>query len=397
MSSMKLPLGFVYSGVACGIKESQALDLTLITAEQPATAVGVYTQNRICAAPVRVCQERTPTNSLRAVVINSGNANACTGEQGEADARRMTELAAQAVDAPVEDVICMSTGVIGVPLPMDRIAAGVTQAGAELAAGADAFLAAARGILTTDVDIKIASRTVQAKAGEVRIAGMAKGAGMIGPNMATLLSVIVTDAALRIEDAAAMLARVADQSFNAISVEGHTSTNDSLVLVASGRVGDSPLSGADLVSFEAELTSAAIEMAKMIPSDGEGASHLIEIEVTGCARREDARRIAEAVASSNLVKTAVTGNDPNWGRIMSAAGYAGVSFDVSAASLKINDLPVFERGEPLTFDDHEVSQAMAAAHLTRLELSFGEGSGSARFWTSDLTTDYVRFNSDYRT
>ena len=396
--TIQVPLGFQLSGVYCGIKQdADKQDLALIVADGPAVAAGVYTQNVVYAAPVAVDRQRTPADCIRAVVVNSGNANACTGERGHRDALEMARLAAEACDAEPEQALVMSTGIIGEYLPMDKIAAGIRDAAARLDTGEDAFLAAARGILTTDRSQKIAGRTFHAAGESIRIAGMAKGAGMIGPRMATMLAVVLTDAALTVSDAQAALADAVDDSFNCISVEGHTSTNDTVLLLASGAAGSGPLAGDDLAQFRDHLRELCIELARQIPDDGEGSSHLITIDVRGTKTRADAFRIAKTVAESALVKTAVAGGDPNWGRIVSAAGYSGVQFDPSCLALSVNGTQLYCAGAPREFDAHQVSGSIRDNRETRIVLQFTEGDQSVRFWTSDLTVDYVTFNADYHT
>ncbi len=291
----------------------------------------------------------------------------------------------------------MSTGIIGVHLPLEKIAAGISAAYEKLGTDDAAFMSAARGIMTTDKGPKTASRTLQVGGRTITISGMAKGAGMIGPNMATMLGLMLTDAVLTPADAQRVLKAVADESFNCISVEGHTSTNDSLVLLASGAVGGAPLAGDDLSLFQKALAEACIDVAKQIPSDGEGASHLIVLDIEGCATRTDARQIAETIADSALVKTAIAGGDPNWGRIVSAAGYAGVAFDPSQVNLSINGLSVYEKGAPAQFEPAVVSRSIKGSFETHIKLTIGYGPGAIRFWTSDLTVEYVKFNADYST
>lgn len=393
-----LPLGFQFSGVHCGIKKSaQKEDFTLIHAPNGAVAAGVYTQNLVFAAPVKLDRERTPSADIRVVAVNSGNANACTGERGLSDAREMARIAAAACGAKEEQVLVMSTGIIGVFLPMDKISAGAKAAAAKLGDDEDSFLAAARGITTTDKSHKIASREILIGGKSIRIASMCKGAGMIGPNMATMLAVVATDAALTPADAQLVLKNAADESFNCISVEGHMSTNDTMLLLASGAASPAPLAGDDLQTFQTALTATSIELCKQIPDDGEGASHLICITIEGCVSRLAARQIAQSVANSALVKTAVSGGDPNWGRIVSAAGYSGVPFNPAGVDLRVNGHLLYQQGAPVPFDARTVSQSIKGKRETDLALTFREGNESIRFWTSDLNADYVRFNADYST
>lgn len=395
-----LPSGFRFAGVACGLKsKANQKDLSVILSDRPAVAAGVYTQNQVVAAPVTVCRERTPSANIRAVVVNSGNANACTGTQGDLDSRRMCQRTADGCGQDVSDsqVLVMSTGIIGVKLPMDKVEAGIDAATNQLADGESAFINAADGILTTDNARKIASRQFTVESETYRIAGMAKGAGMIGPNMATFLSCLVTDAALEPTQAQRILQATADRSFNNISVEGHTSTNDTMLLLANGAAGNSPLCGAAEEAFIDQLTDLCIELAKLIPADGEGATHLIEIVVRGAATDQEARQVAECVASSNLVKTAIYGNDPNWGRIVSAAGYSDAVLDLSHTSLRLNETLLFSRGEPIDFNAAQVSESIRENSTTLIELWVGKGSGECTHWTSDLTVEYVQFNSEYTT
>ena len=394
----QLPQGFRASGVHCGLKQDpEKLDLSLVVSDKAAVAVGVYTQNRVCAAPVKLCQQRTPSDQVRGVVINSGVANACTGEQGQQDAETMSQLAARACEVQPGQILVLSTGVIGQMLPMDKIKSGIRAAAHQLSTQQTALLAAARGMMTTDTREKIVSRHFQARDTSVRITGMAKGAAMIGPNLATMLAVIMTDAALDIEVAQAGLIDATDESFNCISVEGHTSTNDTVLLLANGAAGGPVLTGPALAAFQATLVEVCEDLAQSIPADGEGASHLITVEVHGCRTRAEAVSIARTIANSPLVKTAIAGADPNWGRIVSAAGYAGVPFDERHVSLHVNSHLLYERGIPVAFDTEKVSASIRGDRNTSLVLLLNEGTASARFWTTDLTTEYVRLNADYHT
>jgi glutamate N-acetyltransferase/amino-acid N-acetyltransferase len=398
-----LPQGFRFAGLSAGIKvKPNTKDISLIVSDVPAVAAGVYTQNQVVAAPVVLCRSRTPLANARAVVVNSGNANACTGKQGDADAIRMCELVAQASHATEHkvapgQVLVMSTGVIGRFLPMEKIEKGISAATQQLAADEQAFFDAADGITTTDASRKVTTRQCQLGGRTIHIAGMAKGAGMIGPNMATMLCCVMTDAPLNATQAQALLLAAANKSFNNISVEGHTSTNDTMLLLANGAAGGEQLLEDDLRTFAEHLEAMCIELAKQIPSDGEGATHLIEVCVSGANSDADARQISHAVASSNLVKTAVYGGDPNWGRIVSAAGYAGVPISPAQLSLKINGIGLFEAGEPMRFDAKLASSSIRENHTTRIELTVGQGTGQCTHWTSDLTPEYVRFNSEYTT
>ncbi len=396
--SIAVPQGYRLAGVYSGVKRNTSkLDLSLVVSERPAVAAGVYTQNRVFAAPVGLCRARTPSADIRAVVINSGNANACTGERGDRDARAMAASAAEACGATAEQALVMSTGIIGEFLPMDKILTGIRQAAGALAGDEASLVNAARGILTTDSVHKLAGRQLTLGGKTVQIVGMAKGAAMIGPNMATMLGLVLTDAALDAETAQALVREVVDETFNCISVEGHTSTNDTVLLLANGAAGSGPLAGADLAIFRQALLETCGELARAIPSDGEGATHLITIDVEGCETTTAARTIARTVADSALVKTAVAGADPNWGRIVSAAGYAGIPFDPAGVDLTVNDFSLYERGAPVTFDAARVSESIRDHRDTHLVLRFSEGNAKVRFWTTDLTAEYVRLNADYHT
>lgn len=394
---LNLPDGFRLSGITCGIKKSGKPDLALIVARSGCVAAGVYTQNQVVAAPVVLSRKRTP-GYVRAVVVNSGNANACTGDSGMADAVRMTELVAKAIDCSSEEVVVMSTGVIGHPLPMEKIESGIRMAADSLVEGSAAFLAAADAIMTTDISRKVLTTSFNLTTGDqYKLAGMCKGAGMIGPNMATMLGLVLTDFPLSIAQADAALRYAADRSFNCISVEGHTSTNDSLVLMSSGGDAAGEANAEVFEAFQQRLAEMCIDLAKQIPADGEGATHVIEISVNGASTNFSAKRIAKTIAESALVKTAITGGDPNWGRIVSAAGYAGELINPSSMALTIQGIEVYAAGTPVRFDAKIASDAIKASKEVKLVLKVGDGDGEATFWTSDLTVDYVKFNSEYTT
>lgn len=390
-----LPRGFRFAGVTCGIKASRKLDLSLIVADRGVTAAGVYTQNQIVAAPVLLCRSRTPSTSIRAVVTNSGNANACTGEQGMQNAEAMCAQVAEVLGGDPQEVLVMSTGVIGKQLPMEKVQAGIADAHSRLAPDFDAFLLAADAICTTDQYRKIVFREIPLGDQTYRIAAMAKGAGMIAPNMATMLAVVLTDAPLSMDQASTCLSQAADKSFNRISVDGHTSTNDTMLLLASGE--GQPLDAESFRHFQDALESLSIELAKLIVADGEGATHVMAIQVEGAANDQDAQVIAKTVAASPLVKTAITGGDPNWGRIVSAAGYAEAKIQPEQTCLKVCGQTIYHLGSPLSFDAAALSEQMKRSPEVLIELRVGDGPGIASYWASDLTTDYVQFNSEYTT
>jgi glutamate N-acetyltransferase/amino-acid N-acetyltransferase len=396
--SLCFPQGFRGAGLHAGVKRnSQKEDLSLVVSDRPAVGVGVYTKNLVCAAPVALDRSRTPSQSIRAVVINSGVANACTGERGDRDAREMARLAATACGVQESETLVMSTGVIGAHLPLEKIGAGIEKIVGLLGDDETSLVKAARGMMTTDTVHKIRGREVTIDGVPIRMTGMAKGAAMIGPNMATMLCLIMTDANVEMSDAQTALTEAVDESFNCISVDGHTSTNDSVLLLANGAVGGPVLKGRPLDAFRATLLEVCEDLAQSIPADGEGATHLITVEVHGTKSREDAVQIAKTIADSPLVKTAIAGADPNWGRVVSAAGYAGVPFDPTQISLLINGLLVYERGAPVPFDEDAVSASIRDNRDTHLVLLLEEGTAAARFWTTDLTAEYVRLNADYHT
>lgn len=394
---MDLPKSFRFAGHHCGIKKaSKTEDLSLVVADHPCVAAGVYTRNQVVAAPVILDRQRTPSSNIRAVIVNSGNANACTGAQGMQDAVSFTELTAAEIGVSPEQVLVMSTGIIGEPLPMEIIRSGIPQTAARLGHGEEEFLAAARGITTTDTTTKTSSRSFDAGSGEpINIAGMAKGSGMIGPNMATMLGTILTDATLTPEIAQQLLGRFVDASFNSINVDGHTSTNDTVLFLASGQ--DQPLTGEPLEVFARHLEEVCIDLAKQIVTDGEGATHLVEIRIEGAQSDADARQMAEAIANSPLVKTAFAGNDPNWGRIVSAAGYAGPPMEIESTRLALNGTLLFEAGTPVAFEAKQVAASMQQNRDILVELRVGKGNGVCRYWTCDLTHEYVTINAEYHT
>jgi glutamate N-acetyltransferase/amino-acid N-acetyltransferase len=396
--SIRVPQGYVLAGVNCQIKrDPQKRDLTLVVSKTPASAAGVYTQNLVYAAPVALDRGRTPSDRIRAVVICSGVANACTGERGLRDAEEMARLAAAACGAKSDQALVLSTGVIGAFLPMDKIEQGILAAAAKLGNDETCLLSAAQGMLTTDTVHKLAGRTVSIGGREIQITGMAKGAAMMGPNMATMLALIITDAPMDTRTVQAALRAATSDSFNCISVDGHMSTNDTVLLLANGAAGGRPLAGKELETFQQALDEVCVDLAKSIPADGEGATHLITIEVSGCADRDSALTLAKTVANSPLVKTAVSGADPNWGRIVSAAGYAGIPFDPNGISLKVNGFLLYEKGAPTEFDAQAVSRSIRDSRDTLIQLDFSEGTTFLRFWTTDLTAEYVRLNADYHT
>ena len=402
-----LPPEFLVGGIAAGIKDSGNLDLALFASKQPCLSVGVLTQNRFRAASIERNSQLLPGQSTRAILVNSGNANACTGDLGECNNNRLAELAAEQLGCQAEQILTLSTGVIGEQLPMEKVEATLPALVKSCGSQQANWQAACHAILTTDQGPKARTRTIRVMEREYSIFACAKGAGMIGPRMATMLGIVITDFPLPASIASSVLKRCVDQSFNCISVEDHTSTNDAVLLLASQQEGleqtDPEHAGPALAAvqqFEKSLGEICVELAKMIPADGEGASHLIEIRVSGARNGQQADQVARQVANSNLVKTAITGADPNWGRIMSAVGNTeGVELAPTRSSLQINGSVVFQHGEPVDFDRQAISDSMRDSFETQIEIDLGVpgGTGTASHWTSDLNEHYLRFNTDYTT
>lgn len=387
------PDGFRASGVACGLKP-EGRDLALITSDRPAAAAGVFTTNQVQAAPIRVNVEHLADKTAQAIVINSKNANACTGEQGLADARLTAREVAGELDVAPENVLVNSTGVIGVPLPMDKIRSGIPVAVRELRD--DGWADASAAIMTTDTVPKMASARIRLDGPVVTICGIAKGAGMIAPDMATMLGFVATDAGVAPHLLETCLREAADRSFNCITVDGDTSTNDTVLLLANGAACERPLSPGEVATFQTGLNAVCGSLARQIARDGEGATKLITVRVAGAASTREARTIGLSVGNSNLVKTAVFGRDPNWGRILCAIGYAGIPVDPEVITVSMAGIPIYGRGRGLPYDTDEAIRALSADDVD-IEIDLGKGNWSATVYTCDLTYDYVRINAEYTT
>lgn len=392
----KLPPGFRFAGVTGGIKASGKPDVSLIVSDSPCVAAAVTTTNQVFAAPVTLCRERSPSSTCRAIITNSGNANACTGRQGDIDAVEMGKRVADAIDCVEHDVFVMSTGVIGQPMPMAAVRQGIDLAVDQLGDSFDDFLAANDAICTTDQFRKNAGASFAIDGKSYRVAAMCKGAGMIAPNMATMLGIVVTDFPMSTGQAAASLKALVERSFNRVSVDGHMSTNDTVILMTGGNT-ESIATDEAMQAFVEAASESCLQLSKLIVADGEGAARFFEVDVAGAASDEDALLIAQTVAASPLVKTAVTGGDPNWGRIVSAAGYANAKIDVERTCLSIEGTSLFENGQPIQYDAKSLSETMKAASEVKMKLVVGTGPGRSAYWSSDLTVDYVRFNSLYTT
>lgn len=389
------PKGFTAAGMHCGVKHKKK-DLALLFSEVPASVAGVFTTNAIKAAPVIVTKETIyASRTLQAVVLNSGNANACTGKQGLADAKAMQQLVADKLQIPTNTVGVCSTGVIGQHLPMEPITSGIHAI--ELGDSVEHGVQFAEALLTTDTMMKNSAYTVMVDGKPVTIAGTAKGSGMIEPNMATMLGVITTDAKIDSDTLQALLASATTVTFNAITVDGDTSTNDTVLALANGLAGNEPLTPehADWAAFKEAFRLVSQDLAKMIAKDGEGATKLIETTVIGAATNDEALKIAKTVVGSPLVKTAVFGNDANWGRILAAVGYSGCTIDPTNVFIKIGDEAVVDGGEPLDFSEAYLLEYLKQSEIKIVvDLHVGEGQGKA--WGCDLTYDYVQINATYR-
>jgi glutamate N-acetyltransferase/amino-acid N-acetyltransferase len=388
------PCGFEASGVRCGIK-SRGLDLALIYSVAPAAAAGVFTTNRFQAAPLLVTKDRVGREPIHGVIVNSGNANCCTGAKGYRDAVYMADLTADALGVPKRSVLVCSTGVIGRALPMSKLASGIKKAVAALTPGGGS--AASQAILTTDTRPKSIAVEFELDGRPVRVGGMVKGAGMIAPNMATMLAFITTDATLSPGLLQSRLGGAVKRSFHRVTVDGDTSTNDTVLLLANRQAEAARITPQHGISrFREALDYVSAHLAREIVRDAEGASRMIEVRVRGAASESDAGRIARTIADSPLVKTAIAGGDPNWGRILAAAGRAGVSFRPELVDLYLGNVQVVRGG---AVSPHRAGAARAAATAAEvgITLDLNAGDHEGVMWTCDLTQDYVRINAEYHT
>ncbi len=388
--------GFRFAGLACGIKESSRKDLALIVSERPAAAAALFTKNRIKSPSVVAGRKRVARGLLHAVVVNSGNANACTGPGGLRDAEATCAETARHLGIDAQQVLPSSTGIIGVPLPMDKIARGIAEASAALSP--DRLQDAAEAIMTTDNAPKTAAAQCRIGTRIVHVAGIAKGAGMIAPNMATMLCYVLTDAGIAPSALRPMLRRAADGSFHAITVDGDASTNDTLLVLANGVAGNPRITrnGEDGEVLEGALTRVMKELALKIVADGEGAKKVVEIRVDGARTVAEARKVAFTVANSKLVKTAFFGEDPNVGRFMMAVGNAGVPVVEETIDVALGAVRVVRRGVAVGTREAAAAKVMQRPSFT-VRISLGMGDARTSVWTSDLGHEYVRINSDYRT
>jgi glutamate N-acetyltransferase / amino-acid N-acetyltransferase len=385
--------GFAAAGAACGVRSAGVTDLGLLFSELSCETVAVFTRNAVKGAPLVVTREAVESGGVRAVVANSGIANAATGQRGLEDAHAMRELAAEALGIAAGEVAVASTGVIGVRLPMDRISAGIRAAAEEL--GGAGF---AEAILTTDTRAKEAVARVEVGGKSVTVGGTAKGSGMIHPNMGTMLAFLTTDAVVEKECLEETLRRVTDRTFNRVTVDGDTSPSDMALLMANGAAGNATitLDSPDYPAFVEAVEGVARELAKEIARDGEGATRLVEVVVEGAASEERAGALAKSVVGSNLVKAAVFGEDANWGRVITAMGYSGAEFDPEGVDLWFGPIKVFSGGEPVLHEETEANATLSGSEV-RITARLGEGEASATAWGCDLSYEYVRINGSYRT
>ena len=389
--------GIRAAGVRAGIKAADAKDMALIVTDTPATAAGVFTKNSVTAAPVWVCREHLSDGHAQAVIVNSGNANACTGEVGMANAQRMAASTAEQLDIDANLVLVSSTGVIGRQLPMDNIESGIQAAASALSSegGADA----AEAIMTTDTHPKSVAVEIEIGDTPVRIGGIAKGSGMIAPNMATMLSYLTTDARINAETLQVALNRVVDDTYNLLTVDTDRSTNDTVLILATGHADNAEIvtaSGEDYETFCEGLQFVCTELVKMLASDGEGATKLVEVIVKHAKNRDDAEKAARAVAESPLVKTAVFANDANWGRIMMAIGKSGAEFDPYQVDVWLADYRLVKNGMDAGYDE-DAATALFSQDPVRITIDLRAGDTEITMWTCDYSYDYIRINADYRT
>ncbi|MDA0373850.1 MAG: bifunctional glutamate N-acetyltransferase/amino-acid acetyltransferase ArgJ [Planctomycetota bacterium] len=397
MTHVPLPRGFRAAGTYAGIKKpGRGFDLGVLIADEAYPAAAVFTQNALLGAHVHLCREHLAKNGglVRAIVVNSGCANCATGQQGIDNARRTAEAVATRLGCPPEQVLPISTGAIGAHLPMDKILAALPDLIDEALqdpGGSEGVMDFTRAIMTTDTFPKLESATFEARGGEGRVTGIAKGAGMIHPNMATMLGFLTTDAELP-ASAVEVLRQTVDRTFHRVTVDGDTSPNDTVVLWASGL-----RAAVDEELVDGALLDTASRLCKQIAADGEGATRLVTVQVRGAASEADASHVGRTIATSPLTKTAVAGRDPNWGRILSAAGRAGVPIDVAKARVWIGSTTLYEDGRPFPDREPEASRHLAEEREVTLGVDLGVGEEGADVWTCDLTADYVRINADYRT
>ena len=393
-----VPKGFKADATYCGIKTiKDSFDLGIVFSEYKSAGAALFTTNQICAAPVKLARKIIQKGYIRAFVVNSGNANACTGEQGYKDAEEMVRIAGKCLKISEDEILVASTGIIGRPLPMDKIAAGIKAAATSLGNTPTHGNNAARAIMTTDTKQKDIAVRLKINNKDVIVGGITKGAGMIAPNLATMLCFLTTDVSMSSPLLNECLRNAVESSFNRITIDGHMSTNDTIAIIANGASGVNITSNSpEQKLFQEGLNYVTSYLAKAIVKDGEGATKFIQIDVVGARSCSDATKIARSIADSPLVKTAINGEDPNWGRIVSAAGYAGVELKESTTNLYINDILIFAMGMPTLCDLNQLSTSMKGSDIT-IRLELGLGNCSDTVWTCDLSHEYITINAEYHT
>ena len=404
------PRGFWANGVQAGVKYENKYDVAILYSEVPAQAAGAFTRNLVKAHPVLLSQKHLQNGSAQAVVMNSGNANACVGEAGDEAALAMTQKAAECLKLAIDDILVASTGVIGVEMPLPKILGGIEKATVELfnqkakveqkieqslSLRAQGAHNAALAIMTTDLTIKENAMELKCQGGTIRLGAMAKGSGMIHPNMGTLLGFMTTDAQISAPELQSLLLSAVEDSFNMVTVDGDTSTNDTFFLMANGVSGITP-TGEDLRNFQEMVKAMSIWLAQEIARDGEGATKFLEVQVAGAKTREDARKTAKSVCGSSLVKTALFGEDANWGRIIAAMGYSGADFDPDHVSIWLGDLLVAQEGQGVSFSEKQAKEILGSKDLV-IKIDLQAGLETAIAWGCDLSYDYVKINGSYTT
>jgi glutamate N-acetyltransferase/amino-acid N-acetyltransferase len=392
------PKGFLAAGINCGIKQSGKKDIGIIACPTGAKAAGVFTTNKVVSAAVTVCKKHIKTGNVEAIIANSGNANTCTGKTGLKNAQIMCKTVARLLHAKENQVLVASTGIIGHQLPMDKVSRGIILAAAQLSNSQKAGNDFAQAVMTTDIKCKQAFKTVNISGTEIKIAGTVKGAGMIGPNMATTLCFITTDVAITKSLLQKALKEAIGNSVNKLTVDGHQSTNDTAVILASGLANNKPITKVDsqYKKFTAALSQLATDLAKQMALDAEGATRMFTVVVNGAVSKADATKAARAVANYDLVKCAIHGGDPNWGRIICAVGDCGVKLNPNKLSCTIGDTVVFKNGQPCKFDPKKVSKIIKQKQHT-ITVNLGAGKHSDFCYGCDLSAGYVRINADYHT
>jgi len=394
------PKGFKAGSIHCGLKRSNKKhDIGIIVSERPCKAAALFTTNQIVAAPIMYSKKILKNGTAQAIVINSGNANACTGKKGYKDAETMAKLTARHLNVEPDEVIVASTGVIGQPLPMEKIQSGIEETALNLGSKHTNTINIANAIMTTDTWPKHLAVKTPIADKEVTIGAISKGSGMISPDMATMICLITTDAVISLSTLRHCIRKATESSFNQITVDGHMSTSDMVAILANGMAHNRNITTAnvrDLTLFQKALDHVTLHMAKEIIKDGEGATKFIQVEINEAKTDSDAKKIARKIAESPLVKTAINGEDPNWGRIVSAAGYAGVTLDESRTKLFINKIMIFKNGLPVTPTPEKLHKEMQKDEI-RIQLRLGIGNKSATLWTCDLSKEYIRINAEYHT